>query len=69
MPRFMIERDFQFISEEEMDERRSEEDQLSRASVGGQRVCHTATGEIKAFCVYSAPSAERLFEHRRDGRR
>ena len=21
-------------------------------------MCHTATGEIKAFCVYSAPSAD-----------
>ena len=68
MPRFMVERDFQRISDEEMDEAVA----LSRNSIGEHfpelewkysHVCQTDEGEIKAFCVYSAPSAERLSEH------
>lgn len=68
MPRFVIERDFGQISEDEMQE------VAVRSKVSGidhfpdidwehSHVCAGDDGAIKSFCVYSAPSAERLQEH------
>ena len=64
----MVERDFQVISDEEMDEavalsRNSMREHFPEFEWEYSHVCHTDKGEIKAFCVYSAPSAERLSEH------
>lgn len=67
MPRFMVERDFGQVSDDEM------QDFVVRSKVvtaerfpdlrwEGSHVCDDAGG-FKAFCVYTAPSASVLDEH------
>lgn len=68
MPRFMVERDFEMASDEAIREgvarsRHSMTEHFPDLDWEGSHVCHTDGGVIKAFCVYSAPSAERLSEH------
>ena len=68
MPRFVIERDFGQVGEDEMQE------VAVRSKVIGleqfpdirwehSHVCSDDGGGIKSFCVYSAPDANRLREH------
>lgn len=68
MGRYVIERDFGLVGEQEMQE------VTARSKVEGMEhfpdirwehshVCAEESGAIKSFCVYSAPSAERLREH------
>ena len=68
MPRYVIERDFGLVGEEEMQE------VAARSKATGiehfpdirwehSHVCSDASGAIKSFCVYSAPTDRRLREH------
>lgn len=68
MPRYVIERDFGLVGEEEM------HDVAVRSKAAGleqfpdirwehSHVCSADDGAIRSFCVYSAPSAGRLREH------
>jgi hypothetical protein len=68
MPRYMIERDFGRISETEMQE------VAARSKLAGvehfsdikwfhSHVCTDSGGAIRSFCVYEAPSTERLQDH------
>lgn len=68
MPRYVIERDFGKVSEDEM------QAVAARSKVTGRdhfpditwehsHVCTGDDGAIKSFCVYSAPSTDRLQEH------
>lgn len=68
MPRYVIERDFGQVDEDEMQE------VASRSKVIGieqfpdirwehSHVCSDVDGGIKSFCVYAAPDANRLREH------
>lgn len=68
MPRFVIERDFGLVGEEEMQEvaARSKAtgiEQFPDISWEHSHVCSADDGAVKSFCVYSAPSSERLLEH------
>ena len=68
MPRFVIERDFGMVGEDEMQQ------VAARSKATGiehfpdirwehSHVCEGDDGAIKSFCVYSAPSTERLQGH------
>lgn len=68
MQRYVIERDFGLVDEEEMQE------VAARSKATGiehfpdirwehSHVCSDDEGSIWSFCVYSAPSAARLREH------
>ena len=68
MPRYLVERDFEPISDEQMQEA------LAAAGVSSRErfpeiewehthLCQGDDGGIKAFCVYSAPSAAILYDH------
>ena len=68
MPRYVIERDFGLVGEEEMQEvaARSKAtgiEQFPDISWEHSHVCSDDGGAIKSFCVYSAPSPDRLREH------
>ena len=68
MQRFVIERDFGLVAEEEMQEiaARSKAmgvEHFPDISWEHSHVCSDDRGAIKSFCVYSAPSAARLREH------
>jgi Protein of unknown function (DUF4242) len=68
VPRYVIERDFGLVGEEEM------QDVAARSKAIGMEqfpdivwehshVCSDGGGAIKSFCVYTAPNADRLREH------
>ena len=68
MPRFLVERDFGQVSDDEM------QDFVARSKVlsaerfpdlkwEGSHVCDDSGGGFKAFCVYTAPSSQTLDEH------
>ena len=68
MPKFVIERDFGKISDDELQE------VAARSKLTGSEhfpditwehshVCEGDDGSIKSFCVYGAPNPERLQEH------
>lgn len=68
MPRYVIERDFGLVGEEDMEEvvaraRAVEADEFQDVVWEHSHVCSAEDGAIKSFCVYSAPSGERLHEH------
>ncbi len=68
MPRYVIERDFGLVGEEEMQEvaARSKAigiEQFPDIVWEHSHVCSDDGGAIKSFCVYTAPSADRLREH------
>lgn len=68
MPRYVIERDFGLVGEEEMQEvaARSKAtgiEQFPDIEWEHSHVCSDEEGAIKSFCVYSAPNARRLREH------
>lgn len=64
----MVERDFEMVSDEQAEEmvalsRNSMREHFPELDWEGTHVCHTDEHEIKAFCVYSAPNMDRLYEH------
>jgi hypothetical protein len=68
VPRFVIERDFGLVGEEEMQEvaARSKAigiEQFPDIVWEHSHVCSDDGGAVKSFCVYTAPSADRLREH------
>jgi len=68
MPRYVIERDFGLVGEEDMQEvaARSKAtgiEQFPDIEWEHSHVCSDDSGAIKSFCVYSAPSADRVREH------
>ncbi len=68
MPRYMVERDFQPITDEEMQEvvaaaAAAEREQFPDIQWEHTHVCQGADGGIKSFCVYTAPSAQVLYDH------
>jgi Protein of unknown function (DUF4242) len=68
MPRYLVERDFGHITEAEFDEAAARYDMVGAQEFPdiawqGTQVCSGGDGTTKAYCVYEAPSAERLQEH------
>ncbi len=67
MPRYVLERDLGVVSEEEMGEIAARSkltaiEQFPDITWEHSHVCADG-GRIKSFCVYAAPSPERLQEH------
>jgi hypothetical protein len=68
MPRYVIERDFGLVGEEEMQEvaalsKATGIEQFPDITWEHSHVCSDDQGAIKSFCVYSAPSVDRVLEH------
>jgi hypothetical protein len=68
VPRYVIERDFGQVDEDEMQEvaYRSKVigvEQFPDIRWEHSHVCSDADGGIKSFCIYNAPDADRLREH------
>ena len=68
MPRYVIERDFGKVSEDEMQEVAAKSkvtgsDHFPDIRWEHSHVCADDDGAIKSFCVYEAPSTDRLQEH------
>ncbi len=68
MPRFVIERDFGRVGDDEIQEIAARSkvtgiEQFPDITWEHSHVVADADEVIKSFCVYSAPSAERLHEH------
>lgn len=68
MPRYVIERVFDEVSEEQLQAipTRSKElllDRFPDVTWEHTHMCETPDGGVTSFCVYSAPSEERLREH------
>ena len=68
MPRYVIERDFGEVTEDEMQEvaRRSKmtgTEHFPDITWEHSHVCAGEDGTMKSFCVYAAPGSERLREH------
>lgn len=68
MPRYVIERDFGSVGDDEMQEIAAR--YRSKGTTGfpdivwdHSHVCIDDDGAMKSFCVYSAPNLERLQEH------
>lgn len=68
MPRYVVERDFQPVSDEQLQEAMAAAGETNRESFPEiewehTHLCQDANGGIKAFCVYTAPSARLLYDH------
>lgn len=68
MPRYVIERDFGLVGEEEMQEvvarsKATAVELFPDIRWEHSHVCSDDQGAIKSFCVYSAPSVQRLRKH------
>lgn len=68
MPRYVIERDFGKVSEDEMQQAAARSkltgiDHFPDITWEHSHVCAGDEGVIKSFCVYEAPTADRLHEH------
>jgi len=68
VPRYVIERDFGLVGEEEMQEvavrsKATWIEHFPDIRWEHSHVCSDENGAIKSFCVYSAPSVQRLREH------
>lgn len=68
MPRYMIERDFGLIGEEEMQAVATHSKAIGLEHFPDidwehSHVCADEAGNVRSFCVYAAPSEERLREH------
>ena len=68
MPRYLVERDFGRVTDEAMQEFAARARVLEGTEFGdvlweGSHVCDDDDGGVKSFCIYTAPSAERLYEH------
>ncbi len=71
MPRFLVERDFGQVSDEQMQEFVATtkileaDERFAEMQWEGSRVCDDDGAGIKSFCVYTAPNAGLLDEHTR----
>lgn len=69
MPRYVVERDFGRVSEEEMqkvaaDSKEAGLEEFPDITWEHSHVCTDAEGAaIKSFCVYAAPNPDRLLAH------
>jgi hypothetical protein len=68
MPRYLVERSFEGVGEEEMREvteraNRLPVEEFPDIEWEHSHVCAQPSGEIKIFCVYCAPNEERIREH------
>jgi Protein of unknown function (DUF4242) len=68
VPRYVLERDLGVVSEEEMGEIAARSkltaiEEFPDITWEHSHVCAAEDGKIKSFCVYAAPSPERLQEH------
>jgi hypothetical protein len=68
VPRYVIERDFGLVGEEEMQDVAARSkgtltEQFPDIRWEHSHVCSDDQGAIKSFCVYNAPSVGRLREH------
>jgi hypothetical protein len=68
VPRYMIERDFGSIGEDEMQEIAARSkligaEQFSDIVWEHSHVCGDDEGAVKSFCVYAAPNEDRLQDH------
>jgi hypothetical protein len=68
VPRYVLERDLGVVSEEEMGEiaaraKHTAIEEFPDITWEYSHVCAAEDGKIKSFCVYAAPSPERLQEH------
>jgi hypothetical protein len=68
MPRYVIERDFGRVSEDEMQKvaarsKHTGGEHFPDISWEHSHVCAGDGGTVKSFCVYEAPNPERLYEH------
>ena len=68
MPRYVIERNFGLIDDDEMQELAARSklvgiEQFPDIEWEHSHVCSDDDGAIKTFCVYEAPSEERVREH------
>ena len=68
MPRYVVERSFEPITDDEMQAvvasaAAAERGHFPEIEWEHTHVCHGADGGIKAFCVYTAPSAQILYDH------
>jgi hypothetical protein len=68
MPRYVIERRFDMVDDEEMQEiaKRSKLigiEEFPDIEWEHSHVCHNGDGSFRSYCVYSAPNPERLREH------
>jgi hypothetical protein len=68
VPRYVIERDFGLVGEDEMQEvaarsRATGIEEFPDIGWEHSHVCSDDQGAIKSFCVYSAPSVDRLRQH------
>lgn len=68
MPRYVIERDFGRVGEDEMQQVAARSKATGLAEFPDitwehSHVCSDADGTIRSYCVYTAPGADRLVEH------
>ena len=68
MPRYVLERDLGVVTEEEMGEIAARSkltaiEEFPDITWEHSHVCSDDGGTIKSFCVYAAPSTDRLQEH------
>jgi hypothetical protein len=68
MPRYLVERDFGHITEDEFHEAAARyelvgAEQFPDLEWQSTQVCSGEDGVTKAYCIYEAPSAQRLQEH------
>jgi Nickel responsive protein SCO4226-like len=68
MPRYLIERFFGNLGEAEMQEvniraNRLPVEEFPDIEWDHSHVCILPSGEVKSFCIYTAPSEERIREH------
>ena len=68
MPKYLVERDFGQISDDDMQEFAAvagdiRAEQFPEIEWEGTHVCDDDNGGVTAFCVYTAPSALVLREH------
>ena len=68
MPRYVIERDYGLVDDDEMQEITVRSklvgiEQFPDIEWEHSHVCTAEDGSFKSYCVYSAPNAQRLREH------
>jgi hypothetical protein len=68
MPRYMVERHFGLVDDDEMQEIAARSkligvEQFPDIAWEHSHVCSSEGGAIKSYCVYSAPNPQRLREH------
>jgi hypothetical protein len=68
VPRFMIERDFGRVSDEEMLEAAVRSDQVALERFPDviwehSHICALSDGTVTSYCIYSAPNEDRVREH------